>query len=520
MGDHGGPQQAAREPGHENRWPEAVIDEGEDEAPAVSFSSEGGLPDVGGPRHDDSGPSASDIAYGPALQFKPAQAQGAKAAPPPPPMKARPQFTTLKATKLDATTKGEAAVLRALRSSHVRIDPTWLLEAQTQTLHIADATGAMNTETVRAIHAREGRAVPADELLTTAFLNRIHDNGRSPLAFDTPRDGFTAEARNEKATRPADLAAQAVGRADYRSYRDEMVPLTFLGFDFVHGKSDGQAHPYLAGRLQLAETFLRNLFAEQVAQAAATSAKGPQGDALVAKLAGWNGEGGARYDFADAHVDAGKDHQHTMGLAIDIDPYVNGWLWDNNHGTHPSINKHLELASRLFGGRAFTASTLDARSNEISTEELHAEVSQASSAFGRYLSLVKGYRKQHDDAPDKEAADTAIIADLKAKGLAGVDAVVLKDMLWFAGWFNGAQTRGKGMTALTNIKMPMLVALRDVAGLNWGGAEMNPAENGDFMHFDCRDTAFGQAMITAEAKAAEEKRKAAATAANAKKKKK
>ena len=73
----------------------------------------------------------------------------------------------------------------------------------------------------------------------------------------------------------------------------------------------------------------------------------------------------------------------ARGPSIDIDPYVNGWLWDNNHGTHPSINKHLELASRLFGGRAFTSSTLDARSNEISTEELHGEVSQASSAFGR-----------------------------------------------------------------------------------------------------------------------------------------
>lgn len=39
-----------------------------------------------------------------------------------------------------------------------------------------------------------------------------------------------------------------------------------------------------------------------------------------------------------------------------------------------------------------------------------------------------------------------------------------------------------------------LLALRDAAGLAWGGVEMSSNENGDFMHFDCRNDPFGKAV--------------------------
>lgn len=44
-----------------------------------------------------------------------------------------------------------------------------------------------------------------------------------------------------------------------------------------------------------------------------------------------------------------------------------------------------------------------------------------------------------------------------------------------------------------------MIALRDVAGLSWGGTEMSARENGDFMHFDCRDTEFGRAVYSKKA---------------------
>lgn len=48
--------------------------------------------------------------------------------------------------------------------------------------------------------------------------------------------------------------------------------------------------------------------------------------------------------------------------------------------------------------------------------------------------------------------------------------------------------------SLTNHSQELLIALRDVAGLAWGGAEMSGNENGDFMHIDCRQDNFGRVL--------------------------
>lgn len=52
--------------------------------------------------------------------------------------------------------------------------------------------------------------------------------------------------------------------------------------------------------------------------------------------------------------------------------------------------------------------------------------------------------------------------------------------------------RTQDTQSFTNHSQELVVALRDVAGLSWGGTEMSERENGDFMHFDCRTTNFGQ----------------------------
>jgi hypothetical protein len=57
-------------------------------------------------------------------------------------------------------------------------------------------------------------------------------------------------------------------------------------------------------------------------------------------------------------------------------------------------------------------------------------------------------------------------------------------------YFHDFMGRGEANTFTTH-SQELLVALRDVAGLSWGGAEMSSNENGDFMHFDCRQDGFG-----------------------------
>jgi len=451
---------------------------------AISFTDKGDVPGVLDDEMDLDGPSASERAYGDILQY------GTTSAGPQQQQKAPKQFTTLKGNKLDATTAAEAKVLKALRQSHLRIDPAWLLKAQTNVLKVGDATGAMNTETLRAINTREGRAVTTDEILNDAFLTKILNTGQSPMSVTD--DGFESETANGKATMPADKAAQAVGYADYKSYASDMGPVSFLGVSLRQLQSDGRAHTYLAERLALAENFLRGLYADQVAKAASDPSAKLKGDDLVAHLAGWNKVGGASYETGETDRKAGRAHQHTMGLAIDIDPSANGWIWDTHHDSHPSMDKHLGMASRMFGGKAFTAGKIDYLSDNTSTEELHADVSKASGAFGSYLKWGKQWLAKYE--ADEKGTTPAIIADLQTRGVKEADEAMVKDMMWFAGWFNDASYR-KGMSQLTTIKMPLLVALRDVAGLSWGGTEMGSKENGDFMHFDCRDTAFGNSVV-------------------------
>lgn len=63
----------------------------------------------------------------------------------------------------------------------------------------------------------------------------------------------------------------------------------------------------------------------------------------------------------------------------------------------------------------------------------------------------------------------------------------------FAALFGGRARNADGMM---DMSMDLVVALRDVAGLAWGGIEMSHTQNGDFMHFDCRNTDFGQAVYS------------------------
>ena len=49
--------------------------------------------------------------------------------------------------------------------------------------------------------------------------------------------------------------------------------------------------------------------------------------------------------------------------------------------------------------------------------------------------------------------------------------------------------------SLTTHSEELIVALRDVAGLAWGGTEMSHPVNGDFMHFDCRSDTLGNHLF-------------------------
>jgi hypothetical protein len=127
--------------------------------------------------------------------------------------------------------------------------------------------------------------------------------------------------------------------------------------------------------------------------------------------------------------------------------------------------------------------TLMAWSKESSSEELIQRVKATSNAFKRYLELSR--------KPKEE-----ILTVLQGAGYTEDEAKAeLPSVQKAEGRFHGGGGRQYAST-ITNIQEELLVALRDVAGLSWGGTEMSMRENGDFMHFDCRNTTFGYAVYS------------------------
>jgi hypothetical protein len=387
-------------------------------------------------------------------------------------------FTTLTGNEIAATTHEEAHVLNDIRFREERLDPVWLATAQT-TLGVVDKTGAMNTETLRAMRTKAGNpALGAAGVLDKKFLATLAPGEPFMPATDGLLHGKEREAPNEKATTPADHAAQRAGYKDYASYHSTFEKITFLGQSAKQGKSSGLGTHHLANRLRAAEAFLEAKY-------------GAKGDECVKKM-GWNGAIGAAYED---HAETGMSHPHTMGIAIDIDAGQNPWIFnDASAGSFWKgwFEESFARATRIFGGEGITAHSMWKMSEQMSTEELWQHINRTSDSFRKYMELgAKGNSDEH-------IIEVMVQGGKYTREEAQAD---LPKVRGANGTFHGKDADhsfGRHYaTSITNIKEDLVVALRDVAGLAWGGTEMHGAINGDFMHFDCRYDVLGQTVLPA-----------------------
>jgi len=417
--------------------------------------------------HEQAAPSAGAVHSAQTEEAQPALAPGGPAN----------GFKPLAGNQKEAPTRpDEAKVLNALRAATHRFDPKWLAEAQGK-LGVSDASGAMNTETLRKLREHAGdQKLGADKILDRAFLNQVLEGE----PFLHSEEGFKHQAPDGSASTNADHAAQAAGYASYAAYKKDMHDFKFLG---VKGRF--QVHDYLKARLEAAEGFLR-------------SRHPGKDDKDIVKAIGWNGTIVGSYGADEASVAQGMAHMHTMGLAVDFDPEANPYIFDkSNYGSGADwwygwYHDMFRNSVRVYGGEAITEQSMMEWSQKLSTEELQARIEQASQSFEKYLSLGE---------KDKET----IVATLKGAGFSDVEANDQADQLkGHSGKYKKSardifNVRGNGAHGITNLRQELLVALRDVAGLAWGGTEMSGVENGDFMHFDCRNDAFGYAVYSKHA---------------------
>ncbi len=373
--------------------------------------------------------------------------------------KARPEASTIK------TTANEVKVLNALRASTKRFDPTWLKAAQVE-LGVANASGAMNTETLRAFRREGGATIGATEILADSFL-----------AAKVPGDHFfVATAMTDvKTVRPGDAdsdydtAARAGGGTTYAAWQAAWVEVTLLG------KTLGQGHPHLAKKVQAADAYLRGKY------------PGKQ-DAEIRGELGWDGSGQGAYYALGLHY-------HSMGLAIDIEPSQNPYIFRGKEGKTDTADDWYEalfkIATNVYGGDVITAKMLGDWSKELSTEELYAKINATSDAVSQYMDLTKADTETF--VQTLMASTHHAYTEKEARAIAG-----RRKGHWDK--FHDSERRQTKAKSLTNMHEDMVIALRDVAGLAWGAGEFTASEggvNGDFMHFDCRNDSVGSGMMSA-----------------------
>ena len=139
-------------------------------------------------------------------------------------------FVTASGNAIAKTTKKEAEVLNRIRREPRRFDPAWLATAQ-RNLGVVDATGAFNTETLRAMRERAHQpALDVAGIMNESFL--------ATLAPGTPFHEGTEvgtlanrQAADARATSNKDRTAQDVGYASFAAYNEAWGTdaVSFLG---------------------------------------------------------------------------------------------------------------------------------------------------------------------------------------------------------------------------------------------------------------------------------------------------
>ena len=340
-------------------------------------------------------------------------------------------------------------------------------------LGVVDATGAMNTETLRATRAKAGNPkLGAQAMLdNTKLLAQLAPG--EPFFAGTETGEHERKSPTPGSESNKDKTAQELGYADFAEYRATWgeEPVTFVGHDFRTS-----AHPYLRARLKVAEAYLRQRI------------KGPSGEKLndkqITKQLGWGQHGASAGNASyDHNPNDPKTHQHAMGLAIDIEPSQNAYMFEAASGWVSYFEQLSVYAHQMFGGEILHPKTLLEWSQQLSTEELYQRVQSASASFAQLLTYSRKLNGKQDD-PE-------LLEKLGTMGYRGADATKAAHEIALADKNFHLQEGRRNAGGPMNLNEEMVIALRDVAGLAWGGAEIAPAENGDMMHFDCRTTAFG-----------------------------
>jgi hypothetical protein len=204
----------------------------------------------------------------------------------------------------EPTKPHEAELLNKIRIDHRKIDPISLRTLQ-EKLAIKNATGAMNTETLRKLmhdHATFSvNGLLSGTLLGADLVIVAHGgNGYGPNGNGRSLRGNSAVAEGEH---KADAMARVAGFADYAEMKSKFTSLELFGQPL------GRGLPFLAERLKLADAYLR----QRIPEAAGLHDQKKLAAIAQQKLQ-WDGTGNGAY--ADNVADIAKASGGRYGAHV------------------------------------------------------------------------------------------------------------------------------------------------------------------------------------------------------------
>jgi len=275
---------------------------------------------------------------------------------------------------------------------------------------------------------------------------------------------FKKAGTQSKGTASAeDAACMKHHKTDYAGYLKSLVAMEFLG-DNIDG------HPELLKRLAQAERFLAARFPE------AKDSK------ELGKRLGITRVGSIRVSS-----DTKNESNHGIGFAIDVNPGTNPWVFGNSGRANQNKAMPIVLermATFMGAGKSLNGAEIAKMAKTMSTSEIVAELGVVDAALEEYRKLGK----LPPDALAAKIEERMSDPDVAAKKPGYWAEKIPFDDKLLHGYIDDQgdkdeQKKNKSRGFL-DMEAVVIQALRDVAGLRWGGSDFGASENGDMMHFD------------------------------------
>jgi hypothetical protein len=349
-------------------------------------------------------------------------------------------------------------------------NPEWITALQAMVG--VDPTGVATRELADAIAAQEETAdrpqtgrVDGDN---TAWLESLY-----PVLTTISRgmgegSEAAAQAKGRGAGCPEDSALKKLNLASsYSEYAASVLRTgTFCGHAVI-------GHPAFLGRLRAAEAWLSSYN------------DGLVGEELGAKL------GLTEVSSYRRNTSVADQLLHGIGFALDVNPDANDWNFGTSH--QAKFTAAMQHAGELLGEAGLIADShgLGKAAKDKTTEEAFEDISASNEALRRYraFALDKASLEAH-------LASEACPSAAKSKGLSSWWRMVQTDHKRLVTRTGNTEESEKPAGFMDYTKQ-MVTALRDAAGLRWGGTDFGGDLNGDLMHFDGNDTPPGKQIRNA-----------------------